>query len=154
MMVVCCTCMPRAAFIQHPFPEGVKYAEDHEQRLLAMSQYPVTEIQSHTAVVDRTDESATNQSVANIAKEYRKRFQTIFTNPLIRKNIRRQIREQQIYRWTSLELHEGIARNKSKPGDFATGIFRIRSLSNAKSFLFVMKVWLSHRLQKSTRALQ
>ena len=145
MMVVCCTCMPRAAFTEFPFPKGVQYAEDHEQRLLAMSQYPVVEIQSHTAVIDRTDESATNRPVKSIARTYRNRFHQIFSNPLIRSHVRRSIRERQIYRWTSLELHEAIQKKTVGIHDIASGIGRIRSISNARSMLFVLRSWLSSR---------
>ena len=135
MMVVCCTCMPRAAFNLHPFPEGVKYAEDHEQRLLAMSQYPVTEIQSHTAVVDRTDESATNQSVANIASTYRRRFKKIFLHPDVRPHIRSSIRHSQIYRWTTLTLRDKIKQKSIRTTDYILAVARIRSFSNFKSLI-------------------
>ena len=141
MMVVCCTCMPRIAFIQHPFPEGVKYAEDHEQRLLAMSQYPVKELHSHTAVVDRTDESATNQSVANIASTYRRRFKTLFSHPSIRPHIRPSIRKAQVFRWTSLHLHELLNEGQLTILDILRGLKQIRSLHNARSMAFILRRW-------------
>lgn len=141
MMVVCCTCMPRMAFVQYPFPEGVKYAEDHEQRLLAMSQYPVMEIHSHTAVVDRTDESATNQSVANIASTYRSRFKTLFNHPSIRPHIRPSIRKAQTFRWTSLHLHELLNGGNLTLQDVLRGILHVRSLHNARSMAFILRRW-------------
>lgn len=143
MMVVCCTCMPKTAFIKFPFPVGVKYAEDHEQRLLAMSQYPVRELQSYTTVVDRTDESATNQSVANISALYRARFKAIFKHPLIRPHIKASIRKAQIFRWTSLHLHELLNEDTVTVEDLITGMSHVRSLQNLRSMIFVLRLYIT-----------
>lgn len=134
-MVICATCMPTAAFLEFPFPNGVKYAEDHEQRLLAMSRYGVMPIYQHTCVVDRTDETATNQSVFAISSIYKDRFNSIFSHPLIGPHIRKTRQQQAIFRWTSLELTE--LRNQSSKEFWNAWIHttrQVRTLQNAKTW--------------------
>lgn len=133
-MVICCTCMPRAAFLKFPFPTSIKYAEDHEQRLLALSEYPAIQIPQYTSVIDRTDETATNRSVFEISEIYRARFRSIFSHPPIKSNIRRRYQEDQLFRWTTLEIAEMRKTNLLKALFHATiSIPRIRTLQNIKS---------------------
>ena len=135
-MIPSCTCMHRDVAIQFPFPEGIKYAEDHEQRLLAMSSYACFPIYERTVVMDRTDESATNRSVFEISKIYRDRFKKIFANPSINSSIHKKYRNQMLFRWTSLELSE-LRQNKRKTFlvHWLRTSARIRSISNLKSWL-------------------
>ena len=46
-----------------PSLRGVKYAEDHQQRLIALSRFPCFPSAERTVVIDRTDDSATNRSI-------------------------------------------------------------------------------------------
>ena len=140
-MIPSCTCMHRDVALQFPFPEGIKYAEDHEQRLLALSHYPCFPIYKRTVVVDRTDETATNRPVREISKIYRKRFQYMFANPIIRNHIRSTYRHQMLYRWTSLELSEAMKNTPSKfPILWAKAGLKIRSLSNFKTWIMNL-IW-------------
>jgi len=141
-MVICATCMPTAALLEFPFPNGVKYAEDHEQRLLAMSRYDVLPIYKHTCVVDRTDETATNRSVFEISGIYRDRFKSIFSHPLIGPHIRKTRQHQAIFRWTSLELTE--LRNQSSPDFWKAWIQATRQLRTLRE----AKTWCLHALWK------
>jgi glycosyltransferase involved in cell wall biosynthesis len=143
-MVICCTCFPTAAFSEFPFPDGEKYAEDHEQRLMAMSKYPVQSILDKTAVVDRTGESATS-NILNIGPRYRQRFHTIFSHPSIRPHIRRSIRHRQIFRWTSLMMSE-YRRNHNLTSflHLVAMAMHIRSLSNVKTWALHF-LWLTRR---------
>lgn len=140
-MIPSCTCMHRDVALKWPFPVGIKYAEDHEQRLLALSQFPCFPIYERTVVMDRTDESATNRPVAEISKIYRKRFRSMYSNPRIRQHIRRMYRHQMLYRWTSLELSEAIQQTpKGFPGLWIKAGFRVRSWSNLKTW-FMNLIW-------------
>lgn len=135
-MIPSCTCMHREVALQFPFPVGVKYAEDHEQRLLAMSAYPCFPIYERTVVMDRTDETATNRPIHQISGIYRKRFHTMFKNPKIKNHIRQKHRQQVLFRWTSLELSE-IRQNRRTafPIIWLRVIPRIKSISNLKTWL-------------------
>ena len=135
-MVICSTCMPTVALREYPFPESEKFAEDHEQRLRAMSKYDVHPVFQRTSVVDRTAETATNKSVFLISNEYRRRFQAIFVVPEIRNSIRRQYRHQALFRWTSLELSE-LRQNRRDafPTHWLRVFPRVRSISNLKTWL-------------------
>ena len=135
-MVICCTCMPRETLIKHPFPSGIRYAEDHEQRLLALSEYPAIQIPKYTSVIDRTDETATNRSVFEISEIYRLRFDSIFNHPIIGPHIRMQFQAEQLFRWTTLELAE---LRRSGRGNFMRhwikSAKRLKSWRNVKSWL-------------------
>ena len=127
-MIPSCTCVHKDIALSFPFPEGIKYAEDHEQRLLAMSAYPCFPIYEQTVVMDRTDKTATNRPVDQIAAIYRNRFRTMFNNPLIRAHIRRKYRHQMLYRWTSLELADARQNARSAyPLLLARAAARIRT---------------------------
>ena len=135
-MVVCSTCMPTVALREFPFPESEKFAEDHEQRLRAMSKYNVHPVFRQTCVVDRTGETATNTSVFNISEEYRRRFTVMFKDPVIRSSIRRQYRFKALFRWTSLELSElRTHRRDAFPIHWIRVLSRVRSISNLKTWL-------------------
>ena len=133
-MVICCTCFPTAAFKEFPFPAGEKYAEDHEQRLMAMSTFPVQSIPDKTAVVDRTGESATS-NILDIGPHYRRRFRAIFNHHSIRPHVRRSIRQRQIFRWSSLMMSE--YRRELTPFNFfqiLLTVTHVRSLANIKTW--------------------
>lgn len=135
-MIPSATCMHNEVARYSPFPVGIKYAEDHEQRLIALADFPCFPSMTRTVVMDRTDESATNRSIHEIAAIYRGRFHTMFRNPTIRNHIRRTFRHQMLYRWTSLELSEAIQRTpKQFPGLWLKAGFRIRSWSNIKTWV-------------------
>lgn len=134
-MIPSCTCMHRDIALEFPFPVGIKYAEDHEQRLLALSAYPCYPIYERTVVMDRTDETATNRPAGQIAEIYRDRFQAMFSNPIIRGNIRRKYRHQMLYRWTSLELADARKSTRSHyPIQLAKALARVRTWSNFKTW--------------------
>lgn len=135
-MVICCTCMPREILLKYPFPSGIKYAEDHEQRLMALSECPAIQLPVHTAVVDRTDETATNRSVFEISETYRSRFRFIFSHPNIHPNIRERYKAEQLFRWTTLELSELRRSSRTKfLRHWIKSASQLRSLRNVKSWL-------------------
>jgi len=140
-MIPSCTCMHKDVALQFPFPSGIKYAEDHEQRLLALSAYPCYPIYERTVVMDRTDETATNRPVGQIAEIYRDRFHTMFSDPLIRTNIRKKYRHQMLYRWTSLELADARRNARSTyPLLLVKALFRVRTWSNLKTWMMNL-IW-------------
>ena len=149
-MIMCCTCMHRAALEFSPFPKGIKYAEDHEQRLIAMSKYPCFPSRKRTVVIDRTDESATNRSIHDIADIYRQRFDTMFAMPVIGQHIRRPFRHRARFRWTSLEISE--ARSKGTipfVRQWLKATSQVRTWSNAKTMLLHVMWFLTQDLRKS-----
>lgn len=150
-MILCCTCMHRDITKFSPFPTGVKYAEDHEQRLIALEKYPCFPIEQRTVIVDRTDESATNRPIQEISRIYRRRFQQLFANPHIRPFIRYGYRQKALFRWTSLELSEAsISGQKSFLSLWLTLLFRVRSMSNAKTMLLQLIWHYAHNRNKQT----
>ena len=135
-MIPSATCLHIEVARFSPFPAGIKYAEDHEQRLIAMSEFPCFPVSARTVVMDRTDESATNRSIHEIAHIYRRRFDAMFANPQIRNHIRRKHRYQMLYRWTSLELSEAIQQTPQRfPELWIKAGLKIRSWSNLKTWV-------------------
>lgn len=146
-MIPSCTCMHRDVALEFPFPEGIKYAEDHEQRLLALSQYPCFPIYEKTVVMDRTDETATNRNVTEIAEIYRERFRTMFAQVEIRSHIRPKYQHQVLYHWTSLELSESIRLSPRQfPKLWLRAGLRIRTLGNFKTWTMNLIWFLRKRL--------
>ncbi|MDC0600424.1 glycosyltransferase family 2 protein [Flavobacteriales bacterium] len=140
-MVMCCTCMHKDVLQFSPFPEGIKYAEDHEQRLIALSRFPCFPSTDRTVVIDRTDETATNRSIHEIAAIYRGRFDAMFAIPTIAQHIRRQYRHRARFRWTSLEV-SAARRQGAAPFimQWFKSIPHIRSWSNLKTMILQV-VW-------------
>lgn len=103
-MIPSASCMHVNTLRCFPFPPGIKYAEDHEQRLMALSEFPCFPSSERTVVMDRTDETATNRSIHEIADIYRGRFDAMFAIPNIAKHVRRKYRHRARFRWTSLEV--------------------------------------------------
>lgn len=140
-MIPSATCMHRDIIEFSPFPEGIKYAEDHEQRLIALSRYPCFPQPERTVVMDRTDESATNRLAKNLTPIYTGRFKHMMSHTSIRPCVRRSIRNRAIYRWTSLRLTE---ISKTDPDHFFTawfkGLFQIQGLTNLKTWALQL-VW-------------
>lgn len=133
--------MHKSIALRHPFPPGITYAEDHEQRLLALGDTPCFPIYTPTVMVDRTDETATNRNIHEISDIYRVRFRELFTRPEIKRFVRRKYRHQMLFRWTSLELSQA---KQSHPLRFAIQLSiaasRVRSWSNLKT-LGMNVVW-------------
>ena len=150
-MIPSCTCMHREVALEFPFPVGIKYAEDHEQRLLALSQYPCFPIYEMTVVMDRTDESATNRHVSEIAEIYRERFQSMFAQAAIRNHIRSQYRHQVLYHWTSLELSEAMRLAPQQfPGLWLRAGLRVRTWSNFKTWAMNLIWFLKEQMGSSS----
>ena len=144
-MIPSCTCMHRDIVVEHPFPANIKYAEDHEQRLKALRKFPCFPIYEVTVVMDRTDETATNRSVSELADIYRIRFRTMFANPAIGNHIRWKFRHEALFRWSSLEMSE--ARTRSSRLFLFTWLraaFRIRTFSNFKTWVMNFLWFLKH----------
>lgn len=138
-MILCCTCIHRDVATFSPFPEGVTYAEDHEQRLVALSRFPCFPIHLRTVVIDRTEESATNRSMSEITPIYRSRLKALFAHPNIAPHIRRKYQAKAMFRWTSLELSECRQTN---PQEFYAlwlkAAQHVRSASNLKTWMLQM----------------
>ena len=134
-MIPSATCMHRDIIQFSPFPVGIKYAEDHEQRLIALSRYPCFPIPERTVIMDRTDESATNTSATNLSSIYTERFKHMLNHQAIRPYVRRKIRNRALYRWTSLEL---IEISQTNPRHFLKAwfksLFLVKSAGNLKTW--------------------
>jgi len=140
-MILCCTCIHRDAAKASPFPVGEKYAEDHEQRLVALNTYPCFPIHERTVVIDRTDESATNRSIHEIAETYRNRLSTIFNLPEVSAHVRPKFRNSAKFRWTSLELSEASKHGSKKfRTQWIRSIQEVRTLQNAKTLILHL-IW-------------
>jgi len=149
-MIPSCTCMHRDIALEFPFPVGIKYAEDHEQRLLALSQYPCYPIYEKTVVMDRTDESATNRNVTEIAEIYRERFHSMFGQADIKNHIRPRYRNQVLYHWTSLELSEAIRlAPREFPRLWLRAGLRVRTWANFKTWTMNLIWFFKERIGRN-----
>ena len=149
-MIMCCTCMHRDVLGFSPFPPGIKYAEDHQQRLIAMSRYPCFPSAERTVVIDRTNDSATNQSIHQIAGIYRGRFDAMFAIPTIAKHVRRKYRHDARFRWTSLELSEARSQGTAPfIQHWIKSIPEVRSWSNMKTMILQVVWCINDNLRKS-----
>ena len=147
-MIPSATCMHRDIIQFSPFPVGIKYAEDHEQRLIALSRYPCFPLPERTVIMDRTDESATNTSATNLASIYTARFRHMLNHQAIRPYVRRKIRNRALYRWTSLELTE---ISQTNPRHFLKAwlksLFLVKSEGNLKTWALQF-IW--HIIRRSS----
>ena len=100
--------------------------------------------------MDKTDETATNRSIHEIAEIYRGRFEAMFAIPTIAQHVRKQHRHGARFRWVSLEVSE--ARSKGT-GRFIQhwfkGIPQVRSWSNVKTMLLHLVWFITRDLRKS-----
>lgn len=86
--------------------------------------------------MDRTDESATNRPIHDIANIYRLRFDAMFAVPDIGQHIRRPFRHTARFRWTSFEISE--ARSKGTIPliqQWLNATVQVRTCSNSKTML-------------------
>lgn len=144
-MIPSASCMHVNTLLRFPFPPGIKYAEDHEQRLMAFSEFPCFPSAERTVIMDRTDETATNRSIHEIANIYRGRFDAMFAIPAIAKHVRRHYRHGARFRWTSLEVSE--ARSQGTRTFFQQwfrGLPQVRTWSNMKTMILHV-VWFIKR---------
>ena len=149
-MIMCCTCMHRDVLGFSPFPHGIKYAEDHQQRLIAMSRYPCFPSAERTVVIDRTNDSATNQSIHQIAGIYRGRFDAMFAIPTIAKHVRRKYQNDVRFRWTSLEVSEARSQGTAPfIQHWIKSIPEVRSWSNMKTMILQVVWCINDNLRKS-----
>lgn len=115
-MLVCCTCMPLSAARQYPFPEGMKFAEDHYQRLLVMHSHPVQVITEYTCVYDQSNDSATSDSDKAVIYGYIQSWRRIFSDTKVRSFVRRKIRNRMLSQYYMLLINYhrsefGLVRN-------------------------------------------
>ena len=149
-MIPSASCMHVDALKRFPFPPGIKYAEDHEQRLMALSEFPCFPSTKRTVVMDRTDETATNRSIHEIAGIYRSRFDAMFAIPAIANHVRRRYRQNARFRWTSFEVSEARSRGTAPfIRQWFRGIHQVGNWSNMKTMIFHIVWFISHDNHKS-----
>lgn len=87
------TCMHIIILRKFPFDTNLYLAEDHHQRLRAMSEYDVIRINEYTTVYDKSEETTTNNMTYKKNCHYIYSFKTISKLPFIKKNVKRIIRK-------------------------------------------------------------
>ncbi|MDB4787523.1 glycosyltransferase family 2 protein [Flavobacteriales bacterium] len=149
-MIPSASCMHVDILKRFPFPAGIKYAEDHEQRLMAFSESPCFPSTKRTVAMDRTDETATNRSIHEIAEIYRGRFDAMFAIPTIAKHVRRKYQHGARFRWTSLEVSEARSQGTGPfIQQWLRSIPQVRSWTNMKTMLLHMVWFITRDLPKS-----
>ena len=149
-MIPSASCMHVDTLKRFPFPPGIKYAEDHEQRLMALSEFPCYPSAERTVIMDRTDETATNRSIHEVAEIYRDRFDAMFDIPPIAANVRRPFQHRARFRWTSLELSEARRQGTVRfVQEWLKGVPQVRSSSNVKTMLLHLFWFITRDLRKS-----
>ena len=149
-MIPSASCMHVHILQRFPFPPDIKYAEDHEQRLMALSEFPCYPSAERTVVMDRTDETATNRSIHEIAAIYRDRFDAMFAIPTISRHVRRRYRHAARFRWTSLEVSEARSQGTAPfIVQWFKSIPNVRSWSSMKTMLLHLVWFITRDLPKS-----
>lgn len=77
------TCMHISILLEFPFDPSLYLAEDHHQRLRAMTKYPVFRINEYTTVYDKSAETTTNTLSLNGIRDYLNTWKKIFSVPEI-----------------------------------------------------------------------
>lgn len=73
------TCMHKSILIEFPFESNLYLAEDHHQRLRALTKYPVFRIDEYTTVYDKSNETTTNTLSLKGIKDYLNTWKLIFS---------------------------------------------------------------------------
>ena len=99
LCVICCTCMPRFLVEQHPFPQGVKYAEDTEQRTMCLLKNRLVSVNKYSAIVDLSGPSATHGDDLLISRAYIERYTLLFEQEAFQKSITKETMNKMLAWW-------------------------------------------------------
>ena len=133
-----------------PFPSGIKYAEDHEQRLIALSRFPCFPSAERTVVIDRTTKRPPTDPSMKSPESIGDRFDAMFAIPTIAKHVRRKYRHDARFRWTSLELSEARSQGTAPfIQHWIKSIPKSESWSNMKTMILQVVWCINDNLRKS-----
>lgn len=129
------TCGATTVFKEIPFDKNISYAEDHYQRLLALTIYPVFAIKLYTTVYDMSEDTSTNSNDINVAKAYINSWNKICKNPSINPQIRSSIQKRIINEKTKLLIQNH--RNELNWTEFFSYAKTFISSFSLKEFKFI-----------------
>lgn len=104
VMTMNCSCFSKNILIEFPYNPDLTMSEDSNQRIRALSKYPVYRIPKYTSVYDFS-ESSTKQHNLNNLLEYRKTWFLTFKDPLVAPFINKKIRAKTLSHHTLLILN-------------------------------------------------
>ena len=104
-MTMNCSCFAREILIKYPYDPHLTLAEDHHQRLRAMSEFPVIAIPEHTSVYDRTGDNSTRTGKKETLYTYIQAWRYNFSDPLIRGSVSKKVRSAVLFKFHHLLLN-------------------------------------------------
>jgi glycosyltransferase involved in cell wall biosynthesis len=99
------TCASKKILEEFPYDSALVYAEDHNQRLRAMSKYPVFQICKYTNVYDKSGETTTNSKNIKVVRGYIESWKYNFKVPEIQSNVGKKYQDDILNNYYHLMLN-------------------------------------------------